>query len=138
VWRRARLDWLPHRPGYGRRMVVGDLKTAVSASKDAIAKAVANFGYHIQAAQYTDAVRAMGLDDDPAFIFVFAEKEPPYPITLAQLHDDAIAAGQAAMRRAIERFRDCTQSGIWPQYSVPADAIETISLPRWAATEEDW
>jgi hypothetical protein len=138
VWLRSRLDWLPHVPGYGRRMVIGDLKTAVCASKAAISKAVANFGYNVQAAFYTEAVRAMGLDGDPAFIFVFAEKDPPYPVTLAQLNDDAMAAGQAAMRRAIERFRDCTASGIWPQYSVPADVIETISLPRWAATEEDW
>lgn len=138
VWLRSRLDWLPRRPGWGRRMVVGDLKTCVSASKAAISRAVANFGYHVQGAFYTEAVRAMGLDDDPAFVFVFAEKEPPYPVTLAQLDDDALAAGHAAMRRAIERFRDCTESGIWPAYSVPADAIETISLPRWAAAEEDW
>lgn len=138
VWLRSRLDWLPHPVGYGRRMVIGDLKSAASASKAAISKAVANFGYHVQAAFYTSAVRAMGLDEDPAFIFVFCEKDPPYPVTLAQLDDDALAAGEAAMRRAIERFRDCSESGIWPAYSNPADVIETISLPRWAQAEEDY
>lgn len=138
VWLRSRLDWLPHPSGWARRMVVGDLKTCVSASKAAISKAVANFGYHVQDAFYSEAVRAMGLDDDPAFVFVFVEKEPPYPVTLAQLDDDALAAGHAAMRRAIERYRDCSESGIWPAYSVPADAIETISLPRWAQAEEDY
>lgn len=141
VWLRARLDWLPRPPqGWNRRLIVGDLKTCLSASKAGIAKAVANFGYHIQAAHYANAIRAMGLDEDPAFIFVFAEKEAPYPVTVARLDDDALAAGEAAMRRAIERFRDCTESGIWPAYSNPADAIETISLPRWAQmqAEEDY
>jgi hypothetical protein len=137
VWLRSRLDWLPHPPGSGRRLIIGDLKTCVSASKSALSKAVANFGYHVQAAFYTSAVRAMGMDDDPAFIFVFAEKEPPYPVTLAQLDDDALMAGHVAMRRAIERFRDCREAGIWPAYSNPADVIETISLPRWFGAEED-
>jgi hypothetical protein len=140
VWLRSRLDWLPHPAAHGRRLVVGDFKSAASASKAAISKAVANYGYHIQNAFYSEAVRAMGLDEDPGFVFVFAEKEPPYPITLAQLDDDALMAGHAAMRRAIERYRDCTASGIWPAYSETPDVIETISLPRWAQmqAEEDY
>jgi hypothetical protein len=137
VWLRSRLDWLPRSPGHGRRILVTDFKTCASASKSSIARAVANFGYHVQDAFYTAAVQAMGLDDDPAFLFVFAETVPPYLITVAQLDDDAKAAGQARMRRAIERFRDCTRDRLWPAYSDRITDIETISLPRWAQAEEE-
>src|SRR5579864_9290707 len=69
IWRRARLDGLPA-PRPGRRLVIPDYKTAERADRDSIRKAVANYGYHIQAAQYTKGVRALGLDEDPAFVFV--------------------------------------------------------------------
>jgi hypothetical protein len=133
IWRRARLDWLP-RPRPGRRMVVPDFKTCDRADSGSVRKAVANYGYHLQAAQYTDGVTALGLDDDPAFVFIFQEKAPPYLVNVVQLDDDAIRAGRERMQRACEMFRDCTQTGIWPGYS---DDIETISLPLWVRHVED-
>lgn len=138
IWRRARLDWLPYPSRYGsnghvRRMIVADLKTCVSASPAAIAKAVANFGYHIQAPWYLDGVRALGLDNDPAFLFVFVETSAPYIVTVAQLHPETLAAGRRLGRIAIERYRDCTEAGKWPGYSPDRPGgIETISLPPWA------
>jgi hypothetical protein len=132
IWRRARLDWLPHPGRYQRRMIVADLKTCASASPAAISKAVANFGYHIQAPWYLDGVRALGLDDDPAFLFVFAETSAPHIVTIAQLHPDTMAAGQRLGRHACERFRDCAGAGVWPGYSEDPRTIETISLPPWA------
>lgn len=129
IWCRARLDWLPDSPlPYGYRMIIADLKTCVSASRDAIAKQVANFSYHIQAAFYVDAVRALGLDDDPAFLLVFVESAPPHLINIAQLDDDAMNVGRDLGREAMERYRDCSQTGEWPGYSAE---IELISLPPW-------
>ena len=129
VHRRARLDWLI--PGdFLSRVIAVDYKSCTSADPDAIAKAVANYGYYMQADWYCDGVRALGLDGDPAFVFVFQEKEPPYLVTVAELDDEARRAGRARNRQAIERFRDCAEAGIWPGYS---DDIEYISLPPWAA-----
>jgi hypothetical protein len=125
IWRRARLDWqLP-----GLRLIIADYKSTADASPAAIRKHVANFGYHMQAAWYTDAIQALGLGDDPAFLFVFQEKTPPYLITIAELDDDAIRAGRDRNRHACEIWRDCTEAGIWPGYT---DDIELISLPPWA------
>lgn len=131
VHRRCRVDWLPQ-PGRGR-FIVTDYKSCASADPAAIAKAVANYAYHQQDAWYCDGVRTLSLDDDPAFLFIFQEKEPPYLVTVAQLDDDARAVGRARNREAIERFRDCTESGIWPGYT---NDIELISLPPWAARQE--
>jgi hypothetical protein len=81
-------------------------------------------------------VRALGLDEDPAFLFVFQEKTPPYLVTVVQLDDEAEAAGRARNELAMEIWRDCTQAGVWPGYS---QDIELITLPPWAArTEGDY
>jgi hypothetical protein len=134
VWCRARPDWLPDTYA-DRRLIIPDYKTTVSASPEHITKAVGNLGYHQQDAWYTDGARALGLDDDPAFIFVFQEKTPPYLVTVVQLDEDARRAGRARNRLAIERYRDCTESGIWPGHS---DEIEFITLPAWATRTEEY
>jgi hypothetical protein len=133
VHRRARLDWLPE-PGPGRFIAV-DYKSCSSADPAAIAKAVANYGYYQQDPYYLDGICALGLDDDPAFVFIFQEKEPPYLVTVVQLDEEARQAGRARNRQAIERFRDCTEAGIWPGYS---DDIELISLPPWALRDLEY
>lgn len=134
IWCRARLDWLPHRDS-GRRLIITDYKTAAAADPASIRKAVANFGYHMQAAWYIDGIHALGIDPEPAFVFIFQEKVPPYLVTVVQLDDDAVAVGYARNMLAREIWRDCTQAGEWPGYSRD---IELISLPSWAArTLED-
>jgi len=135
IWRRARLDWLPE-PRRGGRIVIPDYKTTASADPASIRKHVANYGYHQQAAWYIDGIRALGLDEDPAFLFVFQEKMPPYLVTVVQLDDEAEAVGRARNELAMEIWRDCTQAGVWPGYS---QDIELITLPPWAArTEGDY
>jgi len=132
IWRRARLDWLP-RWRRGRRLIIGEYKTAAAVDPDSVRKAIANFGYHISAAQYVDGARALDLDDDPAFLFVFQMKDPPYLVNVVQLDDEAMAVGRERMRHACEIFRDCTTSGIWPGYSDLSRDPDVISLPPWAA-----
>jgi PDDEXK-like domain of unknown function (DUF3799) len=126
VMRRARLDWLPG-AAHGR-MIVPDLKTSHSADPAAIPRAVASYGYHIQAAWYLEGVRALGLSADAAFLLVFAETAEPCPVTVVQLDTEAMAAGAALGQHACERWRDCTETGEWPGYTTD---IELISLPPW-------
>ena len=115
----------PNAPG---RFILGDYKTCMAADKASVAKAVANYGYYMQDAWYIDAVAALGLADDAAFLFVFQEKNPPYLITVAELDYAAIAAGREANRMAMEIYRDCKEIDRWPGYG---DDIELISLPAW-------
>lgn len=133
VPRRCRADWLPG-PDYWGRYIVTDYKTCVSASPAAITKTIANYGYYQQDAWYLDGVRALGLDDDPAFVFIFQEKTPPYLVNVADIGPEDRQTGRARNRQAIERFRDCTESGLWPGYEADTDdGITHISLPPWAA-----
>lgn len=127
---RSRLDWLPFPESYGRRFIIGDLKTCASAEPGAIAKQVLNLRYFMQAPFYADGVAALGLHPAPDFLFVFVESAPPHLITIVQLKDEAMDAGRALNRLAIERYRDCMEAGVWPGYS--DEPIELIDLPPWA------
>ena len=132
VHRRCRVDRLPE-PGRGP-FVVTDYKTTDHADPDSIAKAVTNYGYLQQEQWYLDAVRALGLDEDPDFWFVFQEKNAPYLVNVARVREGDRWIGRARNRQAIERFRDCTERDVWPGYEGDTeDGITDITLPPWAA-----
>jgi PDDEXK-like domain of unknown function (DUF3799) len=128
---RAKADWL-------RPDGIVDLKTTESAAPDALSKAAHNHGYAIQAPFYLRGFRALDVDRAigpvPFFVHVAVEKEPPYLVHVNQLTERAIAWGDRQVSAALEIYRDCTASGIWPGY--PLDEITDIDLPGWVRTEE--
>ena len=128
VWCRARVDFMPH-PGRGRRLVVPDYKSTDSVAPDDIARSVYRYGYHIQDAFYSRGIRALGLADDVAFVFVFQAKEPPYLVTVAEVDPTAKAIAGRLVDDALRTYAECTAAGHWPGFS---DDVELISLPRWA------
>ena len=125
---RARPDWM--RPG-----IVGDLKTTVDAAPtmDGFGKQAATYAYAVQEAFYRAAVRSLG-EPDPMFVFVCVEKSPPYLVSVVTLDKDARDYGERQMRRALEIYRDCTESGIWPAYD--DSTVHEISLPAWTYYRE--
>lgn len=128
VWRRCRWDWLtPYEE-------VADLKTCADASPDAVAKAMHNFGYYTQNPWYRDGwAELIGNGEQPRdFLNVFVATEPPYLITIARLSDEHVELGRERCREALERFRDCTEAGVWPAWS---EDIIDISLPYWKAKD---
>lgn len=126
ITRRSRLDWLPNQSS--RRLVISDYKTALSAEPGQFARAAMNYGYHQQAAWYRDAVTALGISDDPAFVFVVQEKTAPYLVSVIELDVVALRIGRLLNRKAIDLYAHCTKTGIWPGY---ADDVELVSLPGW-------
>jgi hypothetical protein len=133
IMRRARLDWLPSRRIKGR-LVVPDVKTASCSSVEAIQRSVWNFRYFLQADAYLDAVRSLGLDDDPAFLFVVVEVEPPHVVTIVELDEPTLAAGHAMNRKAIDLFAKCRANDEWPGYT---SRIEMVGLPAYAQRQLD-
>lgn len=120
---KARPDWL-----CGGHAVTVDLKTACDASPDGFAKASGQYTYHMQSGHYTDAAIACGLGER-TFVFIVVETEPPYAVGLYQLDAEAIFVGRQRIRRALETYARCRESGEWPGY---ATEIKTLSLPKWA------
>ena len=124
---RARPDWLPARPG---RLIITDYKTTVTAHPKKFARKAADYGYHQQAPWYIDGAIALELDEDPAFVFIAQEKEPPYLVSVVELDAAAIAEGRRLNRQAIDLYAQCVEDNEWPGYG---DGVELLSLPAWAA-----
>ena len=101
-------------------------------------RAAVNYGYHSQAAWYLDLARDLG-HPARAFAFIVQEKEAPYLVTVIELPPELVDIGRRRNRAALERFRDCTESGVWPGYEGEHnDDILTVSLPGWAARELEY
>jgi hypothetical protein len=126
--RRARFDWLPDTDG--GQIIVPDYKTTASAEPHAFAKSIFKFGYDIQDAFYSDAVRAAGIAEDVSLQFIAQETTAPYLITVHELDFASLALGRARVDEACAVFRECTETDTWPGYS---DAVELVSPPAWLA-----
>jgi hypothetical protein len=135
LWRRARLDWLPW--GSGQTLIVPDYKTSGHADPESVARQIDRMGYHQSGAWYRDAaLAARPLATEVRFVLVVQETTPPYLVACYNIHPRALAKGTRKNRRAMEIYRDCTESGIWPGHN-PYEDIQTIDLPRWADRDDD-
>jgi hypothetical protein len=128
IRRRVRFDWLPA-PRSGR-LIIPDYKTADDASDDAFQKAIAKYGYNMQASWYEEAAQALDLGgEDTELLFIVQEKKPPYLVNVIGLDFYAREIGRAKNRAAIEKFAECTATGHWPGYS--DDDPSYVPLPGW-------
>ena len=132
IWLRGRADAL-NLDGFGMP-VIADLKSSKDASKDAFAKSVHEYGYFRQDPWYREGWAAHLACEwhEVDFVFIVVESDPPHDIAIYRVSDgtegpDDIALGREHNRIAREKYRDCTQAGIWPGY--PED-IQTLQLRR--------
>ena len=128
VMRRGRFDWLG-------KTILTDYKSTVCADPEVWKKDAAKYGYHMQAGWYLDLARDLGHPAE-AFAFVCQEKTPPYLVSVIELDARAVERGRELNNRALERFRDCTASGLWPAY-VPDDQFAGITLPAWIYYDQE-
>lgn len=111
-----------------------DLKTAGDASTEGFSSSVGKYGYWTQDPWYREAVRQCLDIEDPAFLFVVVEKEPPYLVNVVQLEDYAVDLGHKRNERLIAMYRDCVENDEWRGYG---DGINTVTLPRWVEIQEE-
>ncbi|KZM69306.1 hypothetical protein AWN90_10545 [Nocardia terpenica] len=131
VMLRARPDWLPDHTG---RLIIVDLKSAETADPAAFGASAARYGYAEQAAWYRAGAIALGLDPDPAFVFVVVAKTPPHLVSVIELDADALAYGHTRNRRAIDTYAHCLDTDTWPGWDTD---VHLTGLPRWAHYQED-
>jgi hypothetical protein len=125
---RARVDWLPDSEE-GRRLVVADVKTAVNASPSEFSRAAGNLGYYGQRRHYLDGIKALGLDTDPAWLFIVVEKTDPYLVNVAQyVTDDDLRLSRKVVDHCRRLYRDCLEADRWPGYG---DGINELRIPTY-------
>lgn len=131
---RVRPDWLVQHP---QVTLIVDLKTTTDASPDACSKAIESHSYHQQGALYIDGVQAAGLAPEGArFIFVFVSKKAPHLVTVRELADQDQDIGRARNDRALRIYRECEQTGVWPDWTGPVPTIPQLGMPTWATIRQ--
>lgn len=118
---KCRPDWL-----HGGAIV--DVKSTEDAGRDAFARSVVRYGYHVQAAWYLDGWRAATGETLGAFIFAAFEKDAPHAVAFYNADMDMIEVGRQEYRRRLRIYADALASGKWDGY--PAE-ITPLALPAW-------
>ena len=124
---KARVDRLCSLP-FGDVIAVDVKTTSGGLDTDSIAKHVATYGYHRQAAWYKAGLQACGLNVQ-AFVFLFTSTVPPYLCVPITLDARAEMLGQEECKIAAEAYAQGIATDTWPTYS--ADVYE-LDLPEWA------
>jgi hypothetical protein len=130
IWLKARPDAIPNASGD-----FADIKTTTSVQSADLARTIAEYGYHQQAALIASGWHALTGKDIASFSFVFVEKSPPYCVRIVTLRDDDLARGERQNLVAIKTFAECMKTGEWPGPG-SADA-EYLGLPEWAQKRID-
>lgn len=141
IMKRSRPDYISYRrhPKTGQLIIV-EYKTTPSAEKNKFTKHAYDLGYHQQGAWICDAARGVGLvasDENPMFLFVAQEKKQPYIVNVIQLGGTAQMWGRALNEMAVELYKECRATGVWPGYS--SDIEEMPETPVYLTrTYEDY
>lgn len=143
VWRdpvtgllcKCRPDWYDEKSG-----TVVDLKTAQDASPEGFSKAIANFGYHIQQAFYSDGIRICG---KPVKRFIFGvmekpdgkviQKADPRLMAFYELDAEDVEAGQDSYTSGLSAINFCMINDEWEGYT---NRVVPISRPGWARKKD--
>lgn len=132
VWLKSRPDVVPRASG-----VFSDLKTTVSVADGALERSLADYGYHMQAALVGMASEAVLGRPMEEFALVWVEKAPPHCVRITVLTGADLERGRMQLRRAIDQFAECVETGVWPGPGGDRRDAEYLQLPAWAAKRID-
>lgn len=108
---------------------IADLKTTDDARPEAFARTIRNWHYHVKAAWYLDVFNSLLDEPMDAFVWIAAEKAPPYGVACYAASPRMLEHGRNVYQKALETLQNCIEKDVWPCYSA---AIEPIELPEYA------
>ena len=112
---------------HGGAGIIADLKTCRDASPTGFGKDAANYGYHVQAADYADGVNVL-TGDVPDYFIVAVCKEAPHSVGVYRLTPEHLDKGRAIVTRALINYNEALVRHEWPTNYDTQD----LNLPRWA------
>jgi hypothetical protein len=131
VWMRGRLDWTTT---YDDAPAIVDLKTTGrSAIPGDFARDAATYDYAVQREFYRKIWAQLGGGDDVRFLHVVVSKQPPYLVAVVEFDLDFETTGKTRVRRALDTYAQCMESGQWP--GIPP-IIHRIGPPIWYVDQE--
>ena len=127
VPRKARIDGLWLGDGASAPKVL-EVKSCESCDADDLSRAIANYGYHIAAEHYCQAVEAL-TGQRPEFHFLAQEKDAPHDWLFSECDEHALTEGRAALEYAAAMWK--ATDGFMNPRKVEPKMPATIGLPGW-------
>jgi hypothetical protein len=108
--------------------MITDLKSTQDSSPDGFGYDVFKYSYFQQAGFYCMGHEVL-TGCEPCFAIFAIEKEEPFVHTSFELGMKTIEAGKNAARKALVKYKQCKDSGVWPMFS---DKVLMLDIPVWA------
>jgi hypothetical protein len=96
---------------------ITDLKTTADALK--FSKSIAGFGYHRQAAHYTNGWEVLTGEILPFGLIAVEPAGEPFPVRTAPLNEDAMEVGRSEVRGLLRAIANAYERDEWPSYENP-------------------
>ena len=114
-----------------------DLKTTgMDFTLEGFSKAIANFGYHVQAGLYLALWNSTHPEDTrQRFKIVWQSSNPPYEVCVTELHRDEISAGLKTALRLLGKLKHAAQEEHWPMLAENETPI--LNRPVWASMQDE-
>jgi hypothetical protein len=129
---RARIDWLRT-----DLAAIDDYKsTSASADPSRWVRTAYGIGADIQVAMYLRGCERV-FGTKPDFRFIVQETYPPYALSVVNLAPSALALADDKVSYAINVWRTCLESGVWPAYDPRVASLETPTYEEMAWLERD-
>jgi exodeoxyribonuclease VIII len=107
-----------------------DLKTTSNAETSAFMRDSMKFGYDIQAAHYTEGLKAT-YGCDFKFLFIAQEKTAPYLVNVLEADEYFMQNGRELRQMLLEKYKTALETDIWEGYIEEGSGINTLSVPGW-------
>lgn len=124
-----RPDWLVMNE-QGEIEAILDVKSTKDASIAGFSKSIANYGYDVQAAYYTDGLKQI-IGKEVPFLFLAIENDAPYSVAMYRADQQMLDIGRKKYRAGLAIMQWCQREQQWPGYQT-TDEEESISLPFWS------
>lgn len=102
-----------------------DLKTTDDASPRAFGRSAYKYRYDVQAAWYSDILKANDKQVD-GFLFIAVEKTPPYAVACYVIEDDDMEIGRHKYTENYNTWKECKEKNIWPGFG-----LSKLELPNY-------
>lgn len=120
----------------GGKPYIIDYKTCADASNDAFMRDAIKYGYHVQAAMYSDGVEK-NIGVKPTFVFIAQEKAEPYAINIFQSDEAFVQYGEDVFRELMGVYHECRTTGVYWGYLGKLNIVNELQLPSYLVKNSD-
>ena len=111
-----------------------DLKKTQDSSREAFAKSIYNYRYHVQQAFYSYVYYLVFGRDLESFTFLAVEEQHPHIAMPYTIGFESAGIAHSEMQADLDRYAACVQDNDWPGYERTDEPLE---LPAWALAQYD-